>query len=99
MPRKKPQIGGKTMKTLLILRHGKAEKHVSTVAGDKARTLTERGKRDAAAIGRLLRQIAPTIDRIVASDAKRAQQTAEIAAASAGFLGGITTDAAIYGAD
>ena len=85
------------MKTLLVLRHAKAQKDAPN--GDKARVLTERGKRNAATMGHLLPQIAPVLDRVVASDAKRAQQTATIVATGAGFVGDITTQPAIYGAD
>jgi phosphohistidine phosphatase len=85
------------MKTLLLLRHAKTEK--SAPEGDKARALTERGERDAATIGRKILEIAGCPDVIVASNARRAQQTAEIVTAETGYTGPVTTEPAIYGAD
>ena len=84
------------MKTLIILRHGKAEDRV--VAGDKARALTERGRRDSEAMGRLIGTEVGVPDLIVSSDAKRARQTAEIAGAAAGYSGTIQLEPAIYNA-
>ena len=44
-----PNVCMRTMKTLLLLRHGKAEGHSPT--GDKGRRLTPKGERDAALVG------------------------------------------------
>ncbi|MBX3386851.1 MAG: histidine phosphatase family protein [Phycisphaeraceae bacterium] len=73
---------------LLILRHGKAEKH-SVSGRDTDRALTDRGLRQAAWIGQLLlSRSTPACDRIPerihSSPARRAQQTAS---AVAEFLG------------
>ena len=64
------------MKTLLILRH--AEAQADAPAGDHARQLTERGQRDAAAMANHIRTRFGAPDAIVTSDARRAEQTAEI---------------------
>ena len=85
------------MKTLLILRHGKAED--DSPMGDKGRRLTPKGERDAAFIGGRIAARFGAPDWVVASDATRARQTAEIAAEAAGFSGEIGLDPAIYDAE
>ena len=84
------------MKTLIILRHGKAVDIL--VSGDKRRELTERGLRDAEAMGRLIGSEVGVPDLIVSSDAQRARQTAEIAGEAAGYKGEITYEPTIYDA-
>lgn len=75
------------VRMLLVLRHGKAQPEGPH--GDKSRTLVERGRHDSASMGRLLAQLDGEIDLIVASDASRARETAEIVAAAAGYDKGI----------
>jgi phosphohistidine phosphatase len=84
------------MKTLLILRHGKAQEDAPR--GDKARLLTERGERESALMGRLIGEMEVRPDAVVSSDAARARQTADLAARAAGFAGGIEFEPDIYGA-
>ena len=84
------------VRTLLLLRHGKAQPDAPN--GDKERALIERGLRDSAAMGRKLLEIVGRLDNIVSSDARRAHQTALLAAASAGYTGSITLDEDIYDA-
>lgn len=84
------------MKTLLLLRHGKAQPDAPH--GDKERVLVERGKRDSATIGRKIRGIVNHLDSILTSDAPRAHETAIIAAKAAGYGGTITTEPDIYDA-
>ena len=87
------------MKILLILRHGKAEEGAPS-GRDRDRALTKRGERDAEAMGRHLRALvgrAP--DAVVTSDARRARQTAVLAAAAVGFASAVTEEPAIYNAD
>jgi phosphohistidine phosphatase len=84
------------MKTLIILRHGKAVDIL--VSGDKRRELTERGLRDAGAMGRLIGSEVGVPDLIVSSDAKRARQTAEIAGEATGYKGEVIYEPAIYDA-
>ncbi len=85
------------MRTLLLLRHGKAQPDAPH--GDKERALIERGKRDSATIGRKIQELIDHLDSIVASDARRAQETAIIAAKAAEYDGIITTEPDIYDAD
>jgi phosphohistidine phosphatase len=84
------------MKTLLLLRHAKTEK--AAPKGDEARALTKRGERDAGTIGRKIGELMGHPDIIVASNARRAQQTAEIVAKEIGFPDRVTTEPEIYGA-
>ncbi len=84
------------MKTLLVLRHAKAQPDAPR--GDWARDLTERGRRNAKTMGELISERIVRPDAIVSSDAHRAQQTAEIAAEAIGFDGQILLEHAIYGA-
>lgn len=84
------------MKTLLLLRHGKAQGDAPE--GDRERALTDRGRRDSATMGEFLATLG-TLDAIISSDARRARQTAEIAAASAGFSGDVDLEPEIYAAD
>ena len=85
------------MKTLLILRHAKTQPDAP--AGDHARELTERGLRNAAAMGNYIRSLAGTPDAIITSDASRALQTAEIVAEAVGFTTPLTVEPRIYGAN
>ncbi len=63
------------MAELLLLRHGKAK--TDHVDGDHARTLKNRGKRDAQRIGHWLGQQSLQPDLIISSSAERARLTAE----------------------
>jgi phosphohistidine phosphatase len=84
------------MKTLLIMRHGKAEE--GAPRGDKARVLVERGEREAALMGELIKKEGLGLDGVVSSDAARARWTAQIAAKATGIEGEIKFDEEIYGA-
>jgi phosphohistidine phosphatase len=75
------------MRTLLILRHGKAAPEEG--GSDAARPLTARGQREAELIGQLLRSEQLVPDRILASNARRARETAREAAAAVHFSGAI----------
>ncbi len=70
---------GDVMHRLILLRHAKAESGAG-VADDFARGLTERGRRDAAAMGRVLASEGFAPDLVLASSARRAQQTWDEAA-------------------
>ncbi len=85
------------MKTLLILRHGKTQSDAP--AGDHARELTERGHRNAAAMGAYIHNLVGTPDAIITSDATRALQTAEIVAEAVGFQTPLTVVPRIYAAE
>jgi phosphohistidine phosphatase len=82
------------MKTLLLLRHGKAE--AEGAGGDKARALTARGCRDAALMGWYLRARRNRPDHIITSRARRARQTAAIVAAAAEFRGPLRAKRGLY---
>jgi phosphohistidine phosphatase len=84
-------------RTLLLLRHAEAEQDAA--GGDRERTLTERGERDAAAVGDLIADLTGCPDAIVASDAVRARQTTEIVAEHAGFEGSPEFESRIYEAE
>jgi phosphohistidine phosphatase len=85
------------MKSLLILRHAKAQPDAPH--GDHPRELTKRGRRNATAMGAHIRALAGTPDAIVTSDARRAFQTAELAAAAMEFDHPLTIEPRIYDAD
>jgi phosphohistidine phosphatase len=67
------------MQRLILLRHGKAES-VAATGGDFERGLTERGRRDAALIGRVLSQAGIAPDLALVSPARRARETWDEAA-------------------
>ncbi len=85
------------MKTLLILRHAKAQPDAPN--GDHARSLTGRGRRDASTIGFYISSQLGMPDGIVTSDARRALETAELVAAGCRFPAPLTVESDIYGAD
>jgi phosphohistidine phosphatase len=63
------------MRRLLLLRHGKADRH--SAGGDRERPLTRRGEEDARNAGAFIRDLGATPDLAVASNARRAKQTLE----------------------
>jgi phosphohistidine phosphatase len=63
---------------LVVVRHSKTEPYATT---DHARTLTDRGKRDARELGRWLDASETTPEVMLVSSAARAQQTAEFISA------------------
>ncbi|MES1178450.1 MAG: histidine phosphatase family protein [Myxococcales bacterium] len=71
------------MKTLLVLRHGKAAQEEA--GSDRDRPLTQRGKRAAEMVGHLLRDDDLVPDRVICSSAERARDTARRVAAAAKF--------------
>jgi phosphohistidine phosphatase len=85
------------MKTLLILRHAKTQS--AAPAGDHTRELTERGHRNAAAMGTHIHNRIGIPDAIITSDATRARQTAEIVARAVDFAAPLTVEPRIYAAD
>lgn len=85
------------MKTLLILRHAKTQSDAP--AGDHARELTERGHRNAAAMGAYIHNLTGAPDAIITSDATRARQTAEVVATAVDFTEPLRVEARIYAAD
>ncbi|AOZ72802.1 hypothetical protein BK816_05415 [Boudabousia tangfeifanii] len=62
--------------TLVLVRHSTAARF--DLAGDRARQLTEEGKRQAGELGKLLAEsLTESIEQVWVSDAVRAQQTAK----------------------
>ena len=84
------------MKTLLIFRHGKAEERAP--GGDRDRALTPRGERDVVRVAHHLAANAGMPDSIITSDARRAYQTATIAAETIGFPGTVPAEPRLYNA-
>jgi phosphohistidine phosphatase len=85
------------METLLVLRHAKTQSDAP--AGDRARELTERGHRNAMAMGAYIHNLIGTPDAIITSDATRARQTAEIVAPAVDLAAPLTVEPRIYAAD
>ncbi|MFL1895486.1 SixA phosphatase family protein [Aquimarina sp. 2-A2] len=64
------------MKKLILIRHAKSSWKFDVT--DHQRPLKKRGKNDAKLIGKRLRKLGITADKIICSDAKRTQMTAAI---------------------
>ena len=85
------------MKTILLMRHAKAERGVSGQR-DFDRPLTERGHEDALRMGGALLKMGAVPDAIVSSPAARAKETAEAAAKAMSLSGSIHLERALYNA-
>lgn len=86
------------MKRLLIMRHARAEP--TSVDGDAERALSASGDQEALLMGRRLAQRALYPERLLASAARRARQTAETLARALHFpLAGIELNPDLYLAD
>jgi len=72
------------MKNLILIRHAKSSWDDATLA-DRERTLNKRGKRDAPAMGQLLKGKGLLPGRILSSPAKRALKTAKLIAEEVGY--------------
>ena len=84
------------MKTLIILRHGKAEPY-DAKPDDFDRVLAERGKRNAGDMGLLILKKFGVPELILASAAARASETASLAAVALGYPAErIQTDVNLY---
>jgi phosphohistidine phosphatase len=86
------------MKTLLIMRHAKSSWDNDRLA-DFDRPLNDRGRRDAPRMGKLLAQLEIVPDLVISSSAKRASETAELAALAASYPGEIRYAEELYLAD
>ncbi len=80
---------------LLVLRHAKAE---AFAASDHDRVLTERGRADAAAVGRWLATVGLAPDYVVVSSSVRTQETWAEVAGSAGLTPEVVNDRSLYAA-
>lgn len=85
------------MKTLLVLRHAKAEADAPS-GSDFDRRLTSRGHRDSAAVGRALRTSGCRLDAILASPAARVVETVDGLVQAAGFELAAIWDRRLYNA-
>lgn len=83
------------MKELLILRHAKSSWAGGTLS-DHERPLQARGERDAPRIGRLLQEEGLLPDLIITSTARRARETASLAAAAVGYEGEVEETGSFY---
>ncbi len=86
------------MKTLLILRHAKSS-WADDDLPDHDRPLKARGERDAPRMGRLLKREGLVPQLILSSTAKRAIDTAKLAAEGAGYAGAIRLTRNFYHGD
>jgi phosphohistidine phosphatase len=84
------------MRHLLLLRHAKAER--DGPQRDRDRQLTDRGRRDAARMGRFLTAAEMVPDLVLTSSAARAEATAEIALEAGGWSCALRRIPAFYDA-
>ncbi len=82
-------------KTLLLMRHAKSDWSNSMV-DDFHRPLNKRGRKDIPGMARLLKCFGPMPDRILASPAVRAHETAEGIASEFRFTDGIQYEDQLY---
>ena len=83
------------MKTLLLLRHGKSD-WTDPSLSDMERPLARRGVKDAPRMGKTLKRAGLLPDVIVSSPARRALDTAVLAADACGFQQAVQIDANLY---
>ncbi len=84
------------MKTLIILRHGKAEPYDSR-PDDFDRVLADRGRCNASAMGKYIFEMNGKPSLILSSPAKRTMETAALTSKETGYShGGIMTDENLY---
>ena len=83
------------MKTLLLLRHAKAENAAPGLT-DLNRALNERGRREARAVGTFIKEQGLKFDLVLCSPAVRARQTTELVLAAAGLAANVRYDQRIY---
>jgi len=85
-----------TQRHLVLLRHAKSA--WPDAVPDRSRPLTDRGRRDASAAGRWLREHLGKLDAVVCSPAERARQTWALVAAELDAPPDVHEDDRIYGA-
>ncbi len=83
------------MKTILILRHGKSDWQ-DTSRADFDRPLAPRGRKDAPLMGKVLARFNQTPGLIISSPARRAAETATLAAAAGGYKSEIQFEPGFY---
>lgn len=85
------------MKIVFLMRHAKSD-WGNPAVGDFDRPLNGRGLDDAPRMGKALADAGVVPDRVVASPARRARQTAELLTRACGFDGEIAWEPVLYGA-
>lgn len=83
------------MKTLLLLRHAKAE-NAAPGSSDISRSLNERGKKEAQTIGTFIRKQNLAIAQVLCSPAVRARETAELVLSAGEIKANVGYDQRIY---
>jgi phosphohistidine phosphatase len=83
------------MKTLFLLRHAKAENGIAG-SPDFDRTLNDRGRKEAQAVGTFIQKQNLVIDLVLSSSAKRARETTELVLASANLNVDVRYDQRIH---
>jgi len=83
------------MKTLLLLRHAKAE-NAALGSSDIDRSLNERGKKEAQTIGAFIKKQNLAVELVLCSPALRARETAKLALSAAEVTAKVRYDQRIY---
>ena len=83
------------MKTLVLLRHAKAE-NGNTGLSDSDRALNERGRKEAQAVGTFIRKQDLALDLVLSSSAERTRETTELVVASADLAVEVRYEQRIY---
>ena len=83
------------MKTLLLLRHAKAENAAPGLT-DLSRALNERGRQEAHAIGTFIKKQSLKFDLVLCSTAARARETAELVLVASELTANARYDQNIY---
>lgn len=86
------------MKTILLLRHAKSDWSDFSLS-DYKRELSKRGLKDAPVMGTYIARLGLIPNLILASPARRAEQTAELAASASGYPHPIQWVEDFYGGD
>ena len=85
-------------RTLVLMRHSKAEQSAGDGGGDSSRRLNDRGRADAAAAGRFLAEAGLVPDHALISSSTRTQETWQEVREASGSEAVEEVTAALYGA-
>jgi phosphohistidine phosphatase len=84
------------MRSLLLVRHAKSDRSMSTFLSDRDRPLNERGLQDAPKLGKALARLGFVPEQAISSPAKRALTTAQLVLKQTDFAKEILIDDSIY---
>jgi len=84
------------MKSLLLVRHAKSDRSMSTFLSDRDRPLNERGLQDAPKLGKALAKLGFIPEQAISSPANRAYTTAQLVLRQTDFSREILIDDRIY---